>query len=173
MIYARPRISQTTLCVPFLLVTLCNSLHIFIHFLLQLYGQLTEEKKQKSNHGRYDLYITIPSFFRCPISLNVMNSPVSMCTGVTDDRASIQRWLDNGNNLRGKVSNAATEHAVTIWWSLCYLFRDQRAQEAVTRSNGFTMILSLMQGNCSPAVRQMSGDLSKIFRVNSNSCLPL
>ncbi|GAV62786.1 U-box domain-containing protein [Cephalotus follicularis] len=70
-----------------------------------------------------------------------------------------------------KVSNAATEHAVTILWSLCYLFGDQRAQEAVTRSNGFTMILLLMQSNCSPAVRQMSADLLKIFRVNSKSCL--
>ncbi|PKA51693.1 U-box domain-containing protein 29 [Apostasia shenzhenica] len=39
-----------------------------------------------------------PSFFRCPISLEVMRSPVSLCTGVTYDRSSIQRWLDGGNN---------------------------------------------------------------------------
>uniref|UniRef100_J3LXR9 U-box domain-containing protein n=1 Tax=Oryza brachyantha TaxID=4533 RepID=J3LXR9_ORYBR len=44
------------------------------------------------------LEVKIPSFFRCPISLNVMRSPVSLCTGVTYDRASIQRWLDSGNN---------------------------------------------------------------------------
>ncbi|KAK4791540.1 hypothetical protein SAY86_031953 [Trapa natans] len=48
--------------------------------------------------GRDDLYITVPSFFRCPISLDVMTSPVSLCTGVTYDRSSIQRWLDGGNN---------------------------------------------------------------------------
>ncbi|KAL5754038.1 hypothetical protein ACOSP7_022258 [Xanthoceras sorbifolium] len=70
-----------------------------------------------------------------------------------------------------KVSGAATEHAVTILWSLCYLFRDQRAQEAVTSGNGLTKILLLMQSNCSPAVRQMSADLLKIFRVNYKSCL--
>ncbi|KAA8546988.1 hypothetical protein F0562_003417 [Nyssa sinensis] len=57
-----------------------------------------------------------------------------------------------------KVSSSATEHAVTILWSLCYLFRDQRAQEAVMKSNGMTKILLLMQSNCSPAVRQMSDD---------------
>ncbi|XP_057981320.1 U-box domain-containing protein 27-like isoform X1 [Malania oleifera] len=70
-----------------------------------------------------------------------------------------------------KVSNAATEHAVTILWSICYLFRDQRAHEAVTKSNGLTKILLLMQSNCSVEVRQMAGDLLKIFRVSCKSCL--
>ncbi|KAA8531035.1 hypothetical protein F0562_005744 [Nyssa sinensis] len=265
---------------------------------------------------RDDLYITVPSFFKCPISLDVMKSPVSLCTGVTYDRSSIQRWLDSGNNtcpatmqvlqnkdLRPqphpptphpdldqlarvleyiaidaeskiliaehsdvlselfrlassetdpnaieaglsclicismpkrikvkivqlgavkkfgkmlsdsnlnvsgtekilkllemastcregrlemcedavcipaivkkvlKVSNEATDHAVMILWSLCYLFRHQKVQEAVTKSNGLTKILLLMQSNCSAAVRQMSSDLLKIFRVNSKSCL--
>ncbi|KAM7275908.1 hypothetical protein ACFE04_017774 [Oxalis oulophora] len=70
-----------------------------------------------------------------------------------------------------KVSGSATEHAVTIMWSLCYLFRDQMAQEEVIKSNGLTKILVVMQSNCSPAVRQMCKDLLKIFRVNSKSCL--
>ncbi|KAL5053288.1 hypothetical protein RYX36_033970 [Vicia faba] len=70
-----------------------------------------------------------------------------------------------------KVSAVATEHAVTILWSVCYLFRDQKAQEAVTKANGLTKILLLMQSNCTPHVRQMSVDLLKIFRVNSKSCL--
>ncbi|XP_021274097.1 U-box domain-containing protein 27-like [Herrania umbratica] len=70
-----------------------------------------------------------------------------------------------------KVSSKATEHAVTILWSVCYLFSDEKAQEAVVSSNGMTKFLLLMQSNCSPAVRQMSADLLKIFRVNSKSCL--
>ncbi|KAK8673730.1 hypothetical protein V6N13_112045 [Hibiscus sabdariffa] len=70
-----------------------------------------------------------------------------------------------------KVSNKATEHAVTILWCVCYLFRDEKAQEAVVSSNGMTKFLLLMQSNCSAAVRQMSADLLKIFRVNSKSCL--
>ncbi|KAM0940433.1 putative U box domain, armadillo-like helical, Zinc finger, RING/FYVE/PHD-type [Dioscorea sansibarensis] len=44
-----------------------------------------------------ELELNVPSLFRCPISLEVMRSPVSLCTGVTYDRASIQRWLDSGN----------------------------------------------------------------------------
>ncbi|KAI6691088.1 hypothetical protein NL676_027916 [Syzygium grande] len=43
------------------------------------------------------LRITVPSLFRCPISLDVMRSPVSLCTGVTYDRSSIQRWLESGH----------------------------------------------------------------------------
>ncbi|XP_028798298.1 U-box domain-containing protein 27-like [Neltuma alba] len=70
-----------------------------------------------------------------------------------------------------KVSITSTEHAVMILWTVCYLFRDQKAQEVVAMANGFTKFLLLMQSNCSPAVRQMSADLLKIFRVNSKSCL--
>ncbi|XP_054804744.1 U-box domain-containing protein 27-like [Prosopis cineraria] len=70
-----------------------------------------------------------------------------------------------------KVSSIATEHAVMILWTVCYLFRDQKAQEVVAMANGFTKFLLLIQTNCSPAVRQMSADLLKIFRVNSKSCL--
>uniref|UniRef100_A0A7N0ZSQ7 U-box domain-containing protein n=1 Tax=Kalanchoe fedtschenkoi TaxID=63787 RepID=A0A7N0ZSQ7_KALFE len=70
-----------------------------------------------------------------------------------------------------KVSQAATEHAVTILWSVCYLFRDKNAQEAVAMNNGLTKILLVMQSNCRAGVRQMAGDLLKIFRVNSKSCL--
>ncbi|XVF17045.1 hypothetical protein REPUB_Repub10bG0083100 [Reevesia pubescens] len=70
-----------------------------------------------------------------------------------------------------KISSKATEHAVTILWSVCYLFRDEKAQETVVCTNGMTKFLLLMQSNCSPAVRQMSADLLKIFRVNSKSCL--
>ncbi|CAD6250758.1 unnamed protein product [Miscanthus lutarioriparius] len=43
------------------------------------------------------LEVKVPNLFRCPISLDVMRSPVSLCTGITYERASIQRWLDSGN----------------------------------------------------------------------------
>lgn len=68
-----------------------------------------------------------------------------------------------------KVSSVATEHAVTVLWIVCCLYRDRAAQEAVAKANGVTKILLLMQSNCSPSVRQMSGDLLKIFRLSSKS----
>ncbi|BBN01275.1 hypothetical protein MPTK1_2g06090 [Marchantia polymorpha subsp. ruderalis] len=41
--------------------------------------------------------IQVPSFFLCPISLDLMKDPVTLCTGMTYDRSSIEKWLDEGN----------------------------------------------------------------------------
>ncbi|KAK8947777.1 U-box domain-containing protein 27 [Platanthera guangdongensis] len=71
-----------------------------------------------------------------------------------------------------KVGREGMEAAMTVLWNVCQRFQDRRAMEAVTAdAGGMTKILLLMQSNCSPAVRQMSGDLLKIFRVNSKSSL--
>ncbi|KAJ8443078.1 hypothetical protein Cgig2_004283 [Carnegiea gigantea] len=41
--------------------------------------------------------IVIPTHFRCPISLDMMKDPVTMSTGITYDRESIEKWLEAGN----------------------------------------------------------------------------
>ncbi|KAM7256567.1 hypothetical protein ACFE04_012308 [Oxalis oulophora] len=88
---------------------------------------------------------------------------MEICEDLSCVKALVQKLM--------KLPAAATEHAVTILWSLCYLFRNQRALEEVTKSNGLTKVLLVMQSNCSPAVQQMCKDLLKIFRVNTKSCL--
>ncbi|KAK1411004.1 hypothetical protein QVD17_37547 [Tagetes erecta] len=42
--------------------------------------------------------IEIPSFFICPISLEIMKDPVTLSTGITYDRESIEKWLGNKKN---------------------------------------------------------------------------
>ncbi|KAK7375228.1 hypothetical protein VNO78_35922 [Psophocarpus tetragonolobus] len=37
--------------------------------------------------------IDIPAHFLCPISLQLMRDPVTVCTGITYDRENIERWL--------------------------------------------------------------------------------
>ncbi|XP_073157232.1 U-box domain-containing protein 27-like [Henckelia pumila] len=74
---------------------------------------------------RDDLQTTVPTYFRCPISLEVMKSPVSLCTGVTYDRGSIQRWLNAGNNTcpatmqrlhtKELVPNHTLHRLIKIW----------------------------------------------------------
>ncbi|KAJ3675162.1 hypothetical protein LUZ60_004204 [Juncus effusus] len=39
----------------------------------------------------------IPWYFRCPISLELMSDPVTVCTGQTYDRSSIESWVATGN----------------------------------------------------------------------------
>ncbi|KAG8633294.1 U-box domain-containing protein 28 [Manihot esculenta] len=75
--------------------------------------------------GRNELYITVPNLFRCPISLDVMKSPVSLCTGVTYDRSSIQRWLDTGHDTcpatmqvlatKDFVPNLTLHRLINLW----------------------------------------------------------
>lgn len=44
-----------------------------------------------------DVGVQIPYYFRCPISLELMRDPVTVCTGQTYDRASIESWVATGN----------------------------------------------------------------------------
>lgn len=44
-----------------------------------------------------EMELTIPSHFRCPISLDLMRDPVTLSTGITYDRQSIEKWIENGN----------------------------------------------------------------------------
>ncbi|XP_074270304.1 U-box domain-containing protein 21-like [Silene latifolia] len=38
-----------------------------------------------------------PNHFRCPISLDTMKDPVTLSTGITYDRESIEKWIEAGN----------------------------------------------------------------------------
>ncbi|KAL0348350.1 UNVERIFIED_CONTAM: U-box domain-containing protein 26 [Sesamum angustifolium] len=44
-----------------------------------------------------DVAVQIPYHFRCPISLELMRDPVTVCTGQTYDRSSIESWVATGN----------------------------------------------------------------------------
>ncbi|XP_057469703.1 U-box domain-containing protein 28-like [Actinidia eriantha] len=70
-----------------------------------------------------------------------------------------------------KVSRSATEHGVAVLWSVCYLSQDRAAQETAMKNNGLTKVLLAMQSDCAASARQMCGDLVKVFRVHSKSCL--
>ncbi|XP_057477812.1 U-box domain-containing protein 21-like [Actinidia eriantha] len=47
---------------------------------------------------RSGMELTIPSHFKCPISLDVMKDPVALSTGITYDRESIEKWIESGNH---------------------------------------------------------------------------
>ncbi|KAF5745619.1 U-box domain-containing protein 26-like [Tripterygium wilfordii] len=44
-----------------------------------------------------DVGVQVPYHFRCPISLELMRDPVTVSTGQTYDRASIESWVATGN----------------------------------------------------------------------------
>ncbi|CAM6117390.1 unnamed protein product [Calypogeia fissa] len=42
--------------------------------------------------------VKVPNFFICPISLQIMKDPVTLITGQTYDRSSIEKWFAAGHN---------------------------------------------------------------------------
>ncbi|KAL5060382.1 hypothetical protein RYX36_031986 [Vicia faba] len=42
--------------------------------------------------------IDVPTYFLCPISLEIMKDPVTVSTGITYDRECIEKWLFSKNN---------------------------------------------------------------------------
>ncbi|XP_059455618.1 U-box domain-containing protein 21-like [Corylus avellana] len=47
--------------------------------------------------GNSEDELVIPNHFRCPISLDLMKDPVTLSSGITYDRESIETWLEAGN----------------------------------------------------------------------------
>ncbi|KAI3672860.1 hypothetical protein L6452_38960 [Arctium lappa] len=120
--------------------------------------------KDKSN----ELYLSVPSFFKCPISMDVMKSPVSLCTGVTYDRVSIQKWLDSGHNTcpatmqvlqsTDVVPNLTLRRLIRVW-SDSYLLRPE-SHASFNNHLAFDSIKKLIDNQETEAVS--SGSLSSI-----------
>ncbi|KAL1569721.1 U-box domain-containing protein 21-like [Salvia divinorum] len=53
-------------------------------------------RKGKITAIAHEIELTIPTHFRCPISLDLMKDPVTLSTGITYDRDSIEKWIDAG-----------------------------------------------------------------------------
>ncbi|KAJ8558427.1 hypothetical protein K7X08_005193 [Anisodus acutangulus] len=49
--------------------------------------------------------IEVPSYFLCPISMEVMRDPVTISTGITYDRENIERWLFSCKHTTCPITN--------------------------------------------------------------------
>jgi hypothetical protein len=78
--------------------------------------------------------MSIPHLFRCPISLDIFTDPVTLSTGQTYDRPSIERWLAAGHRTcpvtmqplvdAVLVPNRTLRHLIELW-----LFADHQLPE--------------------------------------------
>ncbi|CAL0317712.1 unnamed protein product [Lupinus luteus] len=53
--------------------------------------------KELNSVGDLEVEIAIPTHFRCPVTLDMMKDPVTLPTGITYDRDSIEKWFEEGN----------------------------------------------------------------------------
>ena len=85
-------------------------------------------RKTNSRHSQKNLEamkVEIPNHFLCPISLDLMKDPVTLSSGITYDRESIETWLEAGNftcpvtnqNLRSfdQIPNHSLRKMIQEW----------------------------------------------------------
>ncbi|XP_052180493.1 U-box domain-containing protein 19-like [Diospyros lotus] len=73
-----------------------------------------------------------PEDFRCPISLELMTDPVTVSTGQTYDRASIQKWLKAGNLICPKTGEKLTNTEMVPNYSLRKLIEQFFADNGIS-----------------------------------------
>lgn len=71
-----------------------------------------------------DLSVQVPYHFRCPISLELMRDPVTVCTGQTYDRSSIESWVATGNTTCPVTRSPLTDFTLIPNHTLRRLIQD-------------------------------------------------
>ncbi|XP_073525348.1 uncharacterized protein [Phyllobates terribilis] len=84
-------------------------------------------------------WIEVPSVFICPISLEPMQDPVTLCTGQTYERSNIQKWMSMGHFTcpttmqelwdDGLTPNTTLYHLIFSWFSQKYLAMKKRSED--------------------------------------------
>ncbi|KAG5018439.1 hypothetical protein AAZX31_06G044300 [Glycine max] len=83
--------------------------------------------------------IEVPSVFICPISLEPMQDPVTLCTGQTYDRSNILKWFSLGHNTcpttmqelwdDSVTPNTTLYHFILSWFSQKYLVMKKKLED--------------------------------------------
>ncbi|KAF9624598.1 hypothetical protein IFM89_012020 [Coptis chinensis] len=96
-------------------VALLSSLMGFVCYCRGVVFDATDNRSMDRTDSRYegeDLSCLNPEDFRCPISLEIMMDPVTIATGQTYERSSIQKWLKAGNHTCPKTGEKLTSTAL-------------------------------------------------------------
>ncbi|CBI32390.3 unnamed protein product, partial [Vitis vinifera] len=82
------------------------------------------KKKMPGSLEPLDVGVQIPYHFRCPISLELMCDPVTVSTGQTYDRASIEYWVGTGNTTCPVTRSSLTDFTLIPNHTLRRLIQD-------------------------------------------------
>ncbi|OWM83715.1 hypothetical protein CDL15_Pgr004145 [Punica granatum] len=108
--------------------------------------------------------VQIPYHFRCPISLELMRDPVTVCTGQTYDRSSIESWVATGNTTCPVTRSPLSDFTLIPNHTLRRLIQDWCVAH---RSFGVERIPTPKQPADPSLVRSLLSQLS-----STSSCLP-
>ncbi|KAM2155422.1 hypothetical protein ACFX1X_047653 [Malus domestica] len=68
--------------------------------------------------------IAIPTHFWFLISLDLMKDPVTLSTGITYDRSSIEKWIETGNNTCSVTNQELMSFDQILNHALCRIIQD-------------------------------------------------
>ncbi|KAM3359999.1 U-box domain-containing protein 21-like [Capsicum galapagoense] len=72
-------------------------LHKFIVTMIFAWRRRKDKGEKKLSKLNSCKELKVPSHFLCPISLDLMKDPVTLCTGISYDRENIEKWIDARN----------------------------------------------------------------------------
>ena len=98
----------------------------------------------------------IPSVFICPISLEPMQDPVTLCTGQTYERSNILKWFNLGHLTcpttmqelwdDSVTPNKTLYHLIYSWFSQKYLLMKKRSEDVQGRASELLETLKKVKG---------------------------
>ncbi|KAK7291044.1 hypothetical protein RIF29_05905 [Crotalaria pallida] len=119
--------------------------------------------------------IEVPSVFICPISLEPMQEPVTLCTGQTYDRSNILKWLSLGHKTcpttmqelwdDSVTPNKTLSHLILTWFFHKYLDMKKKLEDVEGRVLELLDLLKKVKGQA--RVKALK-DLRQI--VNAHVC---
>ncbi|XP_057974633.1 U-box domain-containing protein 30-like [Malania oleifera] len=100
--------------------------------------------------------IDVPSVFICPISLEPMQDPVTLCTGQTYERSNILKWFSLGHYTcpttmqelwdDSITPNKTLYHLIYSWFSQKYLAMKKRSEDVQGRASELLETLKKVKG---------------------------
>ncbi|MFS7948931.1 putative U box domain, armadillo-like helical, Zinc finger, RING/FYVE/PHD-type [Helianthus anomalus] len=100
--------------------------------------------------------VEVPSVFICPISLEPMQDPVTLCTGQTYERSNILKWFSLGHFTcpttmqelwdDSLTPNSTLSHLIHTWFSQKYLAMKKRSDDVQGRSLELLETLKKVKG---------------------------
>lgn len=122
--------------------------------------------------------IEVPAYFICPISLEIMRDPVTVITGITYDRESIERWLFDTvdrsttphcpvtNQLLPRDSELTPNHTlrrlIQSWCSHKGIDRIPTPRTPLDRFRAFNHLIVTGPGDLNDASDRISGTLRRV-----------
>lgn len=98
----------------------------------------------------------VPSVFICPISLEPMQDPVTLCTGQTYERSNILKWFNLGHLTcpttmqelwdDSVTPNRTLYHLIYTWFSQKYLLMKKRSEDVQGRASELLETLKKVKG---------------------------